>query len=107
MQGEVPPEQLPEQVVNAVRATFANARTLMGPVRMEWVFDGGEVWVVQLHRQQQPESSRMIYPGDADSFRRFEVEKGLEELRLLIESLTGRGNRDHSSRKRWKNEPYV
>ena len=89
MQGEVPPEELPREVLAAVQSSFANAQSAMGPVRMEWVFDGEQVWVVQLHRQHHPESSRMIYPGEADVFHRFDVAKGLEELRALVESLEG------------------
>lgn len=85
MLGEVSPEALPDSVVASVREIFDLAVDAMGPVRMEWVFDGEHVWVVQLHRQSQPESAWMIYPGDPDRFLPFEVARGLTELRSLIE----------------------
>lgn len=90
MQSQVPPESLPERVLHSVRETFTRATRAMGPVRMEWVFDGKEVWVVQLHRQVQPESSWMIYPGNVNVFHRFDVRKGLTELRSLVEALAGK-----------------
>ena len=58
MLGDTPPEPLPEVVKMSVQEVFTHAVASMGPIRMEWAFDGKEVWVVQLHRQPQPESER-------------------------------------------------
>jgi hypothetical protein len=95
MLGEVSPEALPDSVSSRVRQAFDAAAAAMGPVRMEWVFDGRHVWVVQLHRQSQPESAWMIYPGNPETFLPFEVREGLVGLRSLIESVgkTGDGIR--------------
>jgi hypothetical protein len=95
MLGEVSPEPLPDNVISSVRDTFESAVGAFGPVRMEWVFDGEHVWVVQLHRQPQSESAWMIYPGNPSRFLPFEVSRGLAELRSLIESVekTGEGVR--------------
>jgi hypothetical protein len=44
------PESLPEQIVEEVRKIYARAEHVLGPVRFEWVHDGEQAWVVQLHR---------------------------------------------------------
>jgi hypothetical protein len=52
---------------------------------MEWVFDGSEVWVVQLHKGGvSSTSTSTIVPGQPSTFREFDVSLGLEALRLLL-----------------------
>jgi hypothetical protein len=78
--------KLPSQVLTAVSGLYNQAFVRLGPVRMEWVYDGSVAWVVQFHRGTTPSSGSIIYPGEASSFKRFDVRSGLESLRSLIDS---------------------
>ena len=80
---------VPDEVQERLLALYEHASTCLGPVRMEWVADAGRVWVVQLHRGATKSSGTTIYPGAPASYRRFEVERGLEELRKLVSELEG------------------
>jgi len=44
-------EDIPEEVVSAVKKVYEKAEQVLCGVKMEWVFDGAEVWCVQLHRE--------------------------------------------------------
>src|SRR5262249_44119280 len=50
MLGKRGPQALPAAVREAVLALLRRARQQLGSVRMEWVFDGKDVWVVQMHK---------------------------------------------------------
>ena len=80
---------VPDEVQERLLALYEHASTCLGPVRMEWVADAGRVWVVQLHRGATKGSGTTIHPGAPASYRRFEVERGLEELRKLVSELEG------------------
>jgi hypothetical protein len=58
-------------------------------VRIEWVHDAREPWVVQLHCGASPSSEDEIYPGDASRFVRFPVSGGIDALRTLIDRVRG------------------
>lgn len=87
MVGKRPPESLPDVVLNAVKEAYTALHGVFGPVRFEWVFDGNDLWIVQLHRGQVAGAGEIIVPGDADSWRVFDISKGLEALRSEIASL--------------------
>jgi len=91
MTGRRPPEDLPEEVLRAVRETFERARDLLGPVRFEWAWDGAQVWILQLHRGASAAVGRVIVPGEAARFHRHEVSQGIEALRELIARVQGSG----------------
>lgn len=84
MQGSVGPQRLPKPVLDSVRETHASAVRALGPVRIEWVYDGQTTWVVQLHRGASETNGSIIFPGDAIREHRFVVEEGLEALRQLV-----------------------
>jgi hypothetical protein len=90
MVGNQPPEPLPVGVTLAVRQLFESAARVLGPVRLEWVFDGSKAWIVQLHSGQVRGHGATLYPGEADIYRRFEVTQGLEPLRALIADIGDR-----------------
>lgn len=83
MLGGAAPEPLPEYVREAIQRLFLIAKSRLGPVRFEWVFDGNRPWIVQLHHGKTKSTVSIIYPGEA-SFRDFPVENGIEQLRKLI-----------------------
>jgi len=92
MQGRVSPDELPTKVKSAVRRIFDQAFFTLGPVKLEWVYDGHRVWVIQLHRGATRTSGCMIFPGDTKFYHRFEVSRGLEALRDLIAKVEGTGD---------------
>ncbi len=81
---------LPRTVHDRVRRLYARAERRLGPVRFEWVADKRQTWIVQFHRGASPSHGRVIYPGKPKTFRRFEVDQGLEPLRALIDEIAGR-----------------
>jgi len=93
MIGDVDSVQLPDHVSRAVRDTFEGAREVLGPVELEWVFDGATAWIVQVNR-----STRSVTTGhgerdaEATQWETFAFRKGmLEEFRQRIKHLEGTG----------------
>ncbi|HEX2095212.1 MAG TPA: hypothetical protein VHG28_22640 [Longimicrobiaceae bacterium] len=91
MVGEAAPEELPAAVVEEVLEVYRQASSALGPVRFEWVHDGREVWIVQLHKGASATSGRVIFPGEAERFHRFDVSAGIGALRELIARIDGSG----------------
>ena len=87
MQGTIAPQPLPEAVSAAVVRLRAQAVEALGAVRLEWVFDGEQVWVVQLHRGVTASSRAAIVPGEPARWLDFDIADGLEELRRRIASV--------------------
>jgi len=87
MVGSQAPEQLPEEVKQKITQTYQHAEKLIGPVRMEWVYDGTDAWVVQMHRGQvSNSSSNIIVDGSPSSYERFVLEpNNLESFRNRVE----------------------
>ncbi len=90
MQGASPPENLPENVLNAVEELYRRAAECLGTVRFEWVFDGLSAWIVQLHRGATQSSANVLVPGEAEKWIPFEAALGLEKLRKTV-ALLGPG----------------
>jgi len=91
MLGEAAPEPLPAEVSRLVRDILRKARSVIGDVRVEWVFDGTDVWVVQLHSGSLRSSGDLIYPGTPTREHEFQVSEGLESLRRLVAHIAGTG----------------
>lgn len=90
MLGQTAPQTLPEAAVACVRQTYKRARRFLGPVGMEWVYDGDVAWVVQLHRDAASVHPDVVHPGEAKKHHRFDVRDGLEALRDLVARVRGR-----------------
>jgi hypothetical protein len=85
MLGEQAPESLPAAVLADVRALAEAARQQLGPVRLEWVHDGSQAWVVQLHIARQFfAGASVVSAGEANRWLDFEVADGLDSLRELV-----------------------
>jgi hypothetical protein len=93
MVGERERENLPDEVLEKVKELCNQVRkfnSLIGDVSIEWVYDGEEVWVVQMN-QLTVESSkvedgyRTIVKGDPSTFEKVYVRDGLDNLRKIIE----------------------
>jgi hypothetical protein len=87
MLGTSAPEELPAGVAHEVRRLFDHASAALGPVRLEWVFDGDRAWVVQLHRGATDTDALRLTKGEASRWVSFDVEQGLDALRTLIGKL--------------------
>lgn len=87
MLGQRSPERLPALVIEQVDELYRLARRKLGAVRFEWVHDGDQAWIVQLHRGGTSSVAATLVPGEASRWEVFEVSKGLEELRRLLHEL--------------------
>ncbi|MGK7950421.1 MAG: hypothetical protein AB4368_16955 [Xenococcaceae cyanobacterium] len=79
---------LPHEVINSVKVLYEQVAAKLGEIRMEWVADASQVWIVQLHCGATKSSGSIIYPGNPSQYHEFDVEKGLEALRELISSIS-------------------
>jgi len=84
MVGLAPPEILPALVRASVIKIYEQAKAQLGPVRMEWVYDGLRAWVVQLHSGISASQGSVVYPGEPSRWHRLAVARGLDSLRALI-----------------------
>jgi hypothetical protein len=85
MQGQQPPEPVvPSSVRTAIIDEYWMARETLGPMRMEWAYDGSEVWVLQLHVGRSKSVGRIVVEGEPARWERFEASLGLEALRAHL-----------------------
>lgn len=91
MQGQQAPHSLPREVETAVRKLQDRLYALLGPVTVEWAYDGAIAWVLQLRREVSESRGQIVYPGEPSRWRRFRVERGLEALRDLVDQTTATG----------------
>jgi hypothetical protein len=83
MVGDDPPEFLPCPVVDAVSDLHTRLVNTFGNVRMEWVFNGVDVWIVQMNKM--PDAVRSATIEDKLIWRSFRYEQGmLEEFRHFV-----------------------
>jgi hypothetical protein len=87
MKGEALPETLPAEVIKDIQALYERAHKQLGPVRFEWVHDGKMAWIVQLHRGLTQSEANVIVPGEALVWLPFAVDRGLADLRKILQSL--------------------
>lgn len=78
---------LPGVIMQDVIRQYDALSRVLGPVRLEWVHDGQQVWIVQMHRGATVSSGRTIVPGEAADWREFTVADGLPALRALLAAL--------------------
>jgi hypothetical protein len=79
-------QELPADLIQEVHAVLDEACAAFGSVQIEWVYDGAEVWVVQLHARPNAVSSPgVLSPGDADRWLPYDPSTGLDRLRELVQ----------------------
>ncbi|HEV2912617.1 MAG TPA: hypothetical protein VGX92_04810 [Pyrinomonadaceae bacterium] len=92
MLGQVELAALPAEVTDGIRRLYEQARGRLGPVRMEWVRDkSGATWIVQIHRGITQSQGAVVFKGEASVYHRFDVARGIDELRELIARVRGTG----------------
>jgi hypothetical protein len=84
------PVELPAEITTRIAALLDQAAQRFGPVRIEWVADGSQVWLLQLN-QIEHRASAVIAPGSATRWRPYNPASGLEELRNLLEEAQREG----------------
>lgn len=88
MVGNASPEkELPENMVFEIKKIYTELKSKLGEINFEWVYDGKQVWLVQLSRSTVLSSSKVIYPGKVNNYITFHVNNNLEELRSMIKTL--------------------
>ena len=87
MLGEEAGHVLDDEVEREVSDVAARLRRNFGPVRMEWVWDGERVWIVQLHSEASDSRDDVIVPGQASRWEDFDATADLEVLRTLVRSV--------------------
>ena len=87
MLGTVQAEVLPHDITSDVVRLYSRAHDLLGPVRFEWVHDGKQAWIVQLHRGATVRFDNIIVPGEADVWHSFDILNGLPQLRELLSTI--------------------
>ncbi len=92
MQGLDVPVDLPDEVVAGVTQMFEVASSALGPVRMEWAYDGETFWVLQMHRGFTRSRGRVVFPGEAPRFHELDVDAGIDALRRLVHEVEGTGD---------------
>lgn len=66
---------------------FRSYNKFLGPVSIEWVYDGKEIWIVQLNQIKNISDGTVIVEGKVSSYEKFYVSEGLESLRDKIKTL--------------------
>lgn len=73
--------------LNKVMNKLRNYNSLLGDVSIEWVYDGNEIWIVQLNQLKTNGYGNIIVPGNPSCYEQFNVKQGLESLRDTIKSI--------------------
>jgi len=87
MLGAASPVELPESIKKDVLSLYDDLTSRVGPVRFEWVHDGKNPWVLQLHPGMTQSLKRVVYPGEFSNSIEFDVNSGLKKLREIIQLL--------------------
>jgi hypothetical protein len=82
------PELLPDNIRSDVLIIHKRIAQMLGPVRIEWVHDGHQTWLVQLHLGSTTTVGSTIVPGEPLAWKKFYVKDGLAQLRGMIERLS-------------------
>jgi hypothetical protein len=92
MLGRAAAEDLSEGTTSAVLSVCSQVRKILGcGFKIEWAFDGEVVWIVQLQRLTAASAGFVIVPGNASSFREFDVARGIDALRAVIQEAARSG----------------
>jgi hypothetical protein len=91
MLGQSETDKLPASVTAAIADLANSLSEHFGRTRMEWVHDGTQPWILQLHQTRSRVQRGIIYPGSASEWVTFEPSDGLDALRQLIRDVKGTG----------------
>jgi hypothetical protein len=87
MIGKESPIKLPKELILKIEKIYNTLDSILRKVAFEWVYDGKNIWIVQFSKTSFLSDSKIIYPGKANEYKPFFIEKGLDSLREVITSL--------------------
>ncbi len=87
MVGKDSPVKLSGLLTEKIKEIYNQLSDKIGKVNFEWVYDGEDVWIVQLSKSTILSNSKTIYPGKVEHYIEFDVKEGLEALRTLVNSI--------------------
>lgn len=93
MIGEEGLNKIPKDVLKKIKKINNKIRSqysTIGEVSIEWVYDGKDVWIVQLNQIKESSTKSIIVKGAPDYYIEFDVKQGLEELRKTISELSNK-----------------
>ena len=88
MLGITLPQVIPDTIRQEVEDTYKEIAAQLGPVRIEWVHDGTQVWIVQLHVGATTSGEGWLTRGQAEYWTNFDVSAGLAALRSFVNELS-------------------
>jgi hypothetical protein len=91
MLGETGPASLPVDVTQLLNGLHNAAQAKLGSIRLEWVFDGKAIWVVQLQQEAALSNGCVIVSGNSIDEVAFDPRQGLDELRRLVADIQQSG----------------
>ncbi len=92
MLGQKAPEKIPEEIIQKINKTYKQAESQIGPARMEWVYDGKEVWIVQMHKGETTSKEDIIVPGNSSVYEKYHIDPAdLESFRKKVEEAREKG----------------
>lgn len=91
MLGQASPEEIPDHVKKSVQQLQIRVAKRLGPVKLEWAYDGLKTWLIQVTLAAASSRNQVIVPGTPNSYVHFNVLEGLEALRELIETAKATG----------------
>ncbi len=90
MLGKSGPTKLPDIVRSQLTVLHSEMQCKLGGVRIEWAYDGTQIWILQLQQIRAMSMGRTIVPGEFEREVDFDVTQGLNELRILLEDIRGK-----------------
>ena len=78
---------LPASLLDSLKVLLNRIRgyySILGEVSIEWVFDGTQIWIVQLNQLNNSGRGKVIVFGNPIAYEKFSVSEGLERLREKI-----------------------
>jgi len=88
MLGRKGPTQLPSDIQDMLLKLHSKMHSQLGAVRVEWAFDGSDIWILQLQQVQAMSVGQTIVPGICEREIEFDVSRGLSDLRVLISQIS-------------------
>jgi len=86
MLGEQAADALPQAIVESVARLMGLIRPKLGDVRIEWVHDGSQPWLVQVHVGRLPIHGDVIREGACEGWFTIDASLALPLFRAAIES---------------------
>jgi hypothetical protein len=93
MLGRKPAQHLPPTTIAAVRKLMESVvQVVGGTLKLEWVYDGERVWILQMQQLKNAPRDSVVVPGEASRFKRFNVAEGIDRFREIVADARAAGD---------------